>query len=86
MQKIIAVFGNRNQALQFATALKKLGIKNKTIDTPRELSSSCGISIIFDGQFFSRAKMILARYKLYGSVKLYMITGDLFKKYHYINI
>ena len=48
MQNIIAVFSSRNYAMQFATLLRKLGINNKIKDTPRELSSSCGISVVFE--------------------------------------
>ena len=84
MQNIIAVFNNRNQAMQFATALKRIGIRNKTIDTPRDLSSSCGISVVFDGNYISRAKVVLERLRLLSGTKLYIITGDLFRKYHLI--
>jgi len=84
MQKIIGVFNNRSQALQFATALKRLGIANKTVDTPRELSSSCGISVVFDGNFLNKARLIVERLRLIGSVKMYLSGGDVFKKYHYI--
>ena len=85
MQNIIAVFNNRNQALQFASALKRLGIRNKIIDTPRDLSSSCGISVIFDGNYLGRAKLVVERLRLVGNVKLYVVSGDLFRKYHYIH-
>lgn len=84
MQNIIAVFNNRNQAMQFATALKRIGIRNKTIDTPRDLSLSCGISIVYDGNYLGRAKVILERLGLLGGTKMYIITGDLFRKYHLI--
>ena len=85
MQNIIAVFNNRNQALQFASALKRLGIRNKIIDTPRDLSSSCGISVVFDGNYLGRAKLVVERLRLVGNVKLYVVSGDLFRKYHYIH-
>lgn len=84
MRNIIAVFNSRNKALQFATALRKMGVKNKSVDTPRELSASCGISIIFDAGALSRAKLILMRLNVFDSVKLYQIIGDIFKKYHQI--
>jgi hypothetical protein len=84
MQNIIAVFNNRNQALQFATTLKRLGIKNKITDTPRELSTSCGISVIFDGGFLGRAKLVIEKLRMVGNVKLYIIGGDIFKKYRQI--
>jgi len=64
--------------------LKKLGIKNKTVDTPRDLSSSCGISVLFDGRYLDRARLILSKLQMFGGVKLYYVTGDLFKKYRII--
>jgi hypothetical protein len=85
MQKIIAVFNNRNQAMQFATAQKRLGIQNKVIDTPRELSSSCGISVVFEYQFIDHAKNIIKKFRMVGNVKFFLIHGDVFKKYQYIN-
>ena len=81
MGNIIAVFGNRNHALQYASNLKRNGIRNKVVDTPRELSVSCGISIIFSQENMGRAKLILARTNMIPYVRLYLISGDLFKKY-----
>ena len=59
MENIIAVFNNRNQALQFASTLKRLGIRTKTINTPRDLSVSCGISIVFSGKALGQARMVV---------------------------
>jgi len=84
MKNIIAVFNSRNKALQFATMLKKMGIRNKSVDSPRELSASCGISVVFDAGALSRVRLILMRLNMYDFVKLYVITGDIFKKYHKI--
>ena len=81
MQNIIAVFKNRNQALQLATILKRLGIINKIVDTPRELSSYCGISVVFNIQYLGKVKSILEKSRLTLSVRMYIISGDLFKKY-----
>ena len=86
MGNIIAVFGNRNHALQYASNLKRNGIKNKAVDTPRELSVSCGISIIFAQENMGRAKLILARTNMIPYVRLYLISGDLFKKYMLIAV
>ena len=86
MQNIIAVFSSRNYAMQFATILKKLGIRNSIKDTPRELSSSCGISVVFDNKYLGRAKTIIESNRLMSSVKLYIVSGDVFKKYFPIKI
>lgn len=81
MQNIIAVFSSRNHAMRFATMLRKLGIKNKVKDTPRELSSSCGISVIFENMYLGRARSLIEQYRLQAHVRLYLISGDVFKKY-----
>lgn len=86
MQNIIAVFSSRNYALQFASILKKLGIKNKVKDTPRDLSSSCGISVIFENKYLGRAKSIIENYHLMSYTKLFVISGDVFKKYFPIKL
>ena len=81
MQNIIAVFSSRSYAMQFATMLRKLGINNKIKDTPRELSSSCGISVVFESKFLGRARNLIETYRLQSHAKLYIISGDLFKRY-----
>lgn len=85
MQNIIAVFNGRNYAMQFATMLRKLGIINKIKDTPRELSSSCGISVVFESKYLGRAKSLIENYRLQSHVRLYLVGGDIFKKYLRIN-
>ena len=81
MQNIIAVFNGRSYAMQFATLLRKLGINNKIKDTPRELSASCGISVVFDSRYLGRAKSLIENYRLQSHSRLYLISGDIFKKY-----
>lgn len=81
MQNIIAVFSSRNYAMQFASLLRKLGINNKIKDTPRELSSSCGISVVFESKYLGRARLLIENYRLQSHTKLYIISGDIFKKY-----
>lgn len=82
MENIIAVFGNRSHTMQFASYLKRMGVRCKTMSTPRELSVSCGISCIFPAQNLTQAKFILNRYKFSSFNKFYVInTNGVFKKY-----
>lgn len=76
---IIAVFNSRNKAMQFASNLKRLGIPSKTISTPRELSVSCGVSVIFIGSYLLRVRDILKKLGDTSNVKLYLVGGN--KKY-----
>lgn len=83
MENIIAVFKNRNQAMRFASDLKRLGIASKIINTPRELSVSCGISVVFSSRYLGQGKLVLGRMD-YRDVKLYVTSGDVFRKFHQI--
>ena len=81
MQSIIAVFGNRSSALQFASALKRLYVRNKIIDTPRDLSVACGISVVFDGKHLRTAKTITQRLMPNAAIKFYLVTNEPLRKY-----
>ena len=76
---IIVVFNNRNKSMQFASYLKRMGIPNKTVNTPRELSVSCGISVIFNGRYLSKVKELLVRLNFGG--KFYIVSNHQNKKY-----
>lgn len=80
MDKVIAVFHNRNQAMQFSSYLKRMGIQNKTINTPRELSVSCGISVVFSGINMKDADFLVKRYRFGGFDKFYRIISNGFSK------
>lgn len=84
MENMVAVFNNRNKAMQFASMLKRLGVKSKIINTPRELSVSCGISVVLDSRNLGQVKNIIEKYGFRDVVKLYLVSGELFRKYHQI--
>ena len=84
MENIIAVFTNRNQAMQFSSYFKRMAISSKIINTPRELSVSCGLSVVFNSKFLSHAKKIFENYGYVGKVKMYIISGDNYGKFRQI--
>ena len=84
MENIIAVFKSRNMAMQFASYFKRMGINAKTINTPRELSVSCGLSVIFNVKFLPQAKSLIEKYGYKNNVKLYVSGGDLYGKFRQI--
>lgn len=49
MSDIIVVFRSRAQALSFSSALSAHGVSGKIVNTPRALSSSCGLSVRVSG-------------------------------------
>lgn len=75
---IIAVFTGRNKAMQFASYLKRFGIPNKTMNTPRELSVSCGISVIFKSAYLSKVKDLLFKLSMNTGVRLYIMDKNKF--------
>lgn len=82
MENVIAVFNNRSHTMQFASYLKRIGVRCKTINTPRDLSVSCGISAVFPYTNLKQAKFILDRYKFSSFVRFYvMVSNGVFKKY-----
>ena len=42
---IIVTFKSRNQAMLFSSLLTQSRVPNKVINTPRNLSASCGLSV-----------------------------------------
>ncbi len=61
---IIAVFENRTQSLLFSRELKKLGVQCRLINTPRAISTSCGVSVEFKAVDAKRALVALKMTKL----------------------
>ena len=58
---IIATFRSRTQTMTFKQILLSYKVFSDIINTPRQASVSCGISVRFDGKFLSVAKDILSR-------------------------
>ena len=82
MDNVIAVFNNRNQSMQFATYLKRLGVNCKTVSTPRELSVSCGLSVVFLLKNINKAKYVLKSFNFAGFIGFYKVNDMNFgKKY-----
>lgn len=84
MRNIIAVFNNRNQTMQFASYLRRLNVRCKTISTPRELSVSCGLSVVFYENNLIQAKFLLGNYKMESFVGFYIENDSVIKKYQRI--
>lgn len=56
---VVAVFFNRTQALQFADVFRRMGGSCNIINTPREITNSCGLSVMFPKDKLNRARVIL---------------------------
>ena len=57
--QVLATFHNRTHALQFANQLRVMGVNVRIINTPREISTSCGLSIMFDFNQLNKARVTI---------------------------
>lgn len=60
----LTTFKSTNYAIQAEKVLKKNDIVFKTIPTPREVSHSCGLSLLFDLESLDKVKEIIERDKI----------------------
>jgi len=77
---ILATFNNRTHALQFSNKLKSDGVGVKIINMPREISSSCGLSVMFNYQYLNIARSIIAnnRFASFRGFYLKKNNGNMF--------
>ncbi|MCX4366562.1 MAG: DUF3343 domain-containing protein [Clostridia bacterium] len=62
MADIIYVFRSRNETMAFADVLKRSGIRNTVVNTPRECMSGCGISVKITMQDMGRVNGIFGAF------------------------
>ncbi|MBV7272285.1 DUF3343 domain-containing protein [Clostridium thailandense] len=53
------LFPSHTEGVKLEAALKKEKIKNTIVPTPRELSASCGISIMYNREDEERIKLLV---------------------------
>ena len=58
--KYYVLFPNHNEGLRAHKALKEAGIKCTISPTPREASTSCGISLLIDEELVDRSQELIA--------------------------
>ena len=59
MNSVIAVFGSRSETLTFSNALRRMGVANQIVSTPRQAGRTCGISVKFGYEYFQYGKIVL---------------------------
>ena len=82
---VLAVFNNRTQALQFAGVLKGMTRNVRVINTPREISVSCGLSVMFSEQNLKQARVIINGGK-FSSLRGLYIKKNNGRMYYYEKI
>ena len=69
----IIVFRSRTETMTFSQLLRSYGVRNSVINTPRQASVSCGISVKVELRYVDTAKNILLRRKFDSFGGIYQI-------------
>ena len=75
---IIIAFSSRNASMRFSEALRKGGVPSTLVNTPRDLSLGCGISVRVESRFTSKVQNLLLetdKHSYLGTYKL-MKSGN----------
>lgn len=71
MMEVLAVFQNRTQALNFSRNLSRYNVTTKIINTPSELSTSCGLTVVFKYENFAKGVHCFRSGKYFSFVGFY---------------
>ena len=70
----VVSFRSRNDAYAFFNILQSQKIGSKIIDTPKEIMSSCSLSLQFDFAQIDRVRLIESRVKFASFVGFFKVT------------
>lgn len=59
MEHLIIAFRSRAHTVQFSNFLRKNGVRNLIVNTPKEAGVGCGLSVETDIKDVARVKMLL---------------------------
>lgn len=76
MRYLLAIFKSRNETLYFSNLLKTNGIYSFIINTPKEAGQTCGISVKYNLQDHSKARMLLQSKPFKSFYGFYLITEE----------
>lgn len=71
MKYILAIFTTRRDAIAYLDRLRSARIAAKIVNTPREVSISCGISVKFEPEALKMVKS--TAYNYYSFVAFYLV-------------
>lgn len=72
---MIAVYTARNSSMQLHQRLNSVRIASRIINTPRELSVGCGLSVKFDDGNFHRVKAQVAALSSFSFAGIWKESG-----------
>lgn len=64
MNSVIIAFRSRTDSMRMSEMLSNIGVPNKLINTPRELSIGCGVAVSIDAGYYQRVKALVDKIKL----------------------
>lgn len=73
MEYILIQFRSRSQSAEFATILQSYNVKAMLVNTPRQIVSSCSVSVRTDSAGLEKAKFILSRRKFDSYQGIYKV-------------
>ncbi|NCB48705.1 MAG: DUF3343 domain-containing protein [Clostridia bacterium] len=76
----LIVFRARSETMKFYSILSSYGVKSEIVNTPRQISVACGISLKISSQDVPIAKEILTRRQFNTFAGIYLGSGT-FQKY-----
>lgn len=71
----LAVFKSRNHTMKFYQSLKDKRIPCQILNTPRQLSLGCGLSVRFPATNVSQALSLLRALNLYSYAGMFAVTA-----------
>lgn len=80
MEYIIASFRSRSQVFSFADMMKKSGLYNEIVSTPREISLGCGLAVKINQKDIESARIIINRYYYENFSGFYKVIENGFRR------
>ena len=72
----LVVFRARSETMKFAGLISSYGIRARIVNTPRQITVACGISVKIDSGGLEIAKNIISRRQFYTFAGIYKVDGD----------
>ena len=76
MEYLIAVFKSRTQLMRFYDLLQQRRIGSAVINTPREASLGCGLSVKFNRHDYSNVTYLLRSEQFYSFAGMFIVTEN----------
>lgn len=76
MNYIIIAFRSRNDLMAFSKVLRQNRIPHSIVNTPRNVSVSCGMSIKLEYKYYNLILSLLRTSNTQGFMGIYALVGD----------